>query len=157
MKLRIGSVLAEETVMNVVNDSYKRVFPDIFTAKPARPESQFENRNLLTIPPPETSVLVLKRNFRIEDHLHPFHHLPHVCSTHSSGSAEGERAPMTSSPKRVNWFHRPQDPRKLFSPERELVLEKAFHLNCYPTREMRTELANLLKDKGALNWPDFSV
>ena len=31
-KLLIGSVLSEETMKNIVNDSYKRVFPDIFTA-----------------------------------------------------------------------------------------------------------------------------
>ena len=123
------SFLDEETTRSIVNDSYKKVFPDIFRTMdtPVRPTenipdfscflsvsgSQFQNRNRKTV-----------------------QHLPQVSSTHSSVSGEGERTLRTSSPKR------------------ELVLEKAFHFNRYPSRERRIELANLLglTEKQIVDW-----
>ena len=79
-KLQEGSCsyLTKETTRNIVNNSYKRVFPESFRPTTAGQglKSQVENIPLLILPPPETSALSLNRTSGTEDALHPVHHLP---------------------------------------------------------------------------------
>ena len=73
MKLQKGSCsyLTEETTRNIVNNSYKRVFPESFRPTTAGQglKSQAENIPLLILPPPETSALSLNRTSGTEDAL----------------------------------------------------------------------------------------
>ena len=125
-KLQNGSFLTEETTRNIVNDSYKKVFPEIFIdqmslATPVRPQgniqqfpgliSQFDNRNLLSLPPPETSALSFNRELE---------------------EGEGPGADLISK-------------RTVYSQKLSVLeLEKEFHFNHFLTGERRTELAVLL-------------
>ena len=72
-KLQEGSCsyLTKETTRNIVNNSYKRVFPESFMTTTTRQgfNSQFENIPLLILPSPETSALSLNRTSGTEDAL----------------------------------------------------------------------------------------
>ena len=121
-KLQNGSFLTEETTRNIVENSYKKVFPDIFMDHNISPRPQFspspyENRNLLTLPPPETSVLSLNRSFEY--------------SANSSGGGGGPTADLISN-------------RMVYSQKQVLELEKEFYFNHYLTRRRRIEIAHAL-------------
>ena len=89
-KLQRGSFLTEEVVKNIVNNSYKRVFPNWFNEQKTRGGSQkprgnkpglisqYDDRKLLVLPPPETSALALNRTSGISEALHPAQQLPHT-------------------------------------------------------------------------------